>query len=387
MIEWVVEASTFCNMRCAYCYQWDGLADRRRMPLELWRKVLRAACDYHLLQETRRGAPVSTRIIWHGGEPLALPLEYLRRTFELKEEIVAAAGIAPERVTTAMQTNLYAISDAAIDVLKQHQVGFGVSFDVVRGVRLSVAGRTTEDRVLANLDRLRRAGLVCGAITVLAKHTCGMICDVFDFWAERGFSFRVLPLFAGPPSRDVGCYNASETELVDALCRLFEHKMRSSASIAVAPLDEWLANVVRHLLGFSAPGYDRRRRGESVLVVRPDGTLYQVAEVGQEPLAIGDLAQQTMIDVLDSDAYRASLDRSERVTRRRCSDCRFRGACDSWPAHTAAVEHPDTARCHVAYRVYDYIEGYLRRTGLDAAALRSLVASAAMSTSGISVNA
>jgi radical SAM protein with 4Fe4S-binding SPASM domain len=124
-----------------------------------------------------------------------------------------------------------------------------------------------------------------------------------------------------------------------------------------------------------------------VLVVRPDGTLYQVAEVGAEPLAIGALAQQTMIDVLDSEAYRASLDRSERVTRLRCSDCRFRGACDSWPAHTAAVEHTDTARCHVAYRVHDYIEGYLRRTGLDAPALRGLVAKAAVSTFGISVNA
>ena len=187
LIEWVVEASTFCNMRCAYCYQWDGLADQRRMPLDLWERVLRAACDYHRLQEARHAKPVSTRIIWHGGEPLALPLEYLKRTFELKEEIVATAGISPERVTSAMQTNLYAVSDAAIDVLKRHRVGFGVSFDVVRGVRLSVNGRTTEDRVLANLDRLRDAGLHCGAITVLARHTCAMICDIFDFWADRGF--------------------------------------------------------------------------------------------------------------------------------------------------------------------------------------------------------
>jgi sulfatase maturation enzyme AslB (radical SAM superfamily) len=78
--EWVVEASTFCNLRCAYCYQWDGLADQRGMPLELWRKVLRAACDYHMRQEARHGAPMSTRIIWHGGEPLALPLDCLTRT-------------------------------------------------------------------------------------------------------------------------------------------------------------------------------------------------------------------------------------------------------------------------------------------------------------------
>lgn len=376
MIEWVVEASTFCNLRCAYCYQWDGLADRARMPLELWRKVLRAACDYHLRQEARHGAPMSTRIIWHGGEPLALPLDYLRATFDLKEEIVAAAGIAPERVATTMQTNLYAVSDAAVDLLKQYDVGFGVSFDVVRGVRLSVRGDTTEDRVLANLERLREAGVPCGAITVLAKHTCGMICDIFDFWAERGFSFRVLPLFAGPPSRDAARFAATETELAEALCRLFAHWMQSRAPIVVAPLDQWLANVVRHMAGVSAPAYDRRRRGESVVVVHRDGMLYQVAEAGDQRHVLGDLKRQTMTEVLESDAYRRSFDRSEAVTRRLCTGCRFRGGCDSWPAHTAAVERPASARCHVAYRVHGYIEDYLQRAGVEPAILQSVGAHA-----------
>jgi uncharacterized protein len=375
VIEWVIEASTFCNLRCAYCYQWDGLADQRRMPLELWRKVLRAACDYHLLQEARQGAPMSTRLIWHGGEPLALPLGYLERTFQLKEEAVAAAGIAPERVTTAMQTNLFAVSDAAIDLLRRYRVGFGVSFDVVRGMRLSVRGKTSEDRVLANFDRLRDAGLRCGAITVLAKHTCGMICDVFDFWAERGVSFRVLPLFAGPASRDTERFAVDETALVDALCRLFRHWMRSSTSrsITVAPLDEWLVNVVRSLIEWTPRAYDRRRDGESVIVVRPDGRLFQVAEVGDQALSLGNLAGQTMAAVLAGDPYRGSLDRSEAVTRRCCTGCRYRGGCDGWPAHTAPVAPPDHGRCHVAYRVQEYIERYLRHADLNPVALRELV--------------
>ncbi len=375
MIEWVIEASTFCNLRCAYCYQWDGLGDRARMPLELWRTVLQAACDYHLIQEKRLGRPVSTRIIWHGGEPLTLPLDYLGSTFALKDEIAGAAGIPAWRFTTAMQTNLFALSDAAIELLIDHQVGFGVSFDVVRGVRLAVNGQPSEDRVLSNLDRLRLAGVECGAITVLARHTCPMICDVFDFWAARGMSFRVLPLFAGPASREVERYEVAESELVEALCRLFEYWMRSPSPITVMPLNEWLANVVRHLLGLPATRYDRRGNGESVLVVRPDGTLYQVAEHGVTALALGDLSRQPIAEVLTSKAYLASLDRSEQLTRRRCAGCEFTVGCDSWPAHTAAVDHPDDARCHVAYRVQAYIKGYLERAGLSAAALRALLAS------------
>ena len=214
-----------------------------------------------------------------------------------------------------------------------------------------------------------------------------MICDIFDFWAERGCSFRVLPLFDGPPSRNGERYDAGEADLVDALCRLFAHWMQSSKSIAVAPLDEWLANVVRHLLGVRVHPYDRRHRGESVLVVRPDGRVFQVAELGDDALCIGDLNRQSIADLLSSHAYLASLDRSEAVTRERCTGCRFRGGCDSWPAHTAAVEHRESERCHVAYRVHEYIERYLDRIGLNDAVLAQVAAVVPAAWARIAANA
>jgi uncharacterized protein len=373
MIEWVVEASTFCNLRCAYCYQWDGLADRTRMPLDLWAKVFAAACDEHVARARRLGRAQHTQIIWHGGEPLTLPLDYLRRTLELKDEIVGAAGIPSDEITAAMQTNLYAVSDEALELLRHHRVGFGVSFDLVRGVRLNRLGVTTEDRVLANLDRVHEAGLTCGAITVLAKHTCAMVTDVYDFWAARRMPFRVLPLFAGPAGRPEERFAASEDELVAALCRLFDHRLRDPSPLPVAPLDDWTANVVRHLLGRRTQPYDRRRWGDSVIVVRPDGRLFQVAETGDDRCALGDLAHHTMAEVRAGAAYAASLDRSDDVTRRRCADCAYYGACDGWPAHTAAVEQPAVGRCHVAYRVQLHIESRLRQAGLGASVLRAAV--------------
>ena len=186
-------------------------------------------------------------------------------------------------------------------------------------------------------------------------------------------SFRVLPLFA--VTRDADRYQADESELVEALCRLFEHWMRSRSPITVLPLNEWLATVLRQLLGLSTRPYDRRANGESVLVVRPDGVVFQVAEHGVTALALGDLRRQTIAEILSSQPYLASLDRTEAITRRRCTGCRFRGSCDGWPAHTAAVDHPDDARCQVTYRVQTYMLGYLERAGLSAAALRALLGS------------
>jgi hypothetical protein len=115
--------------------------------------------------------------------------------------------------------------------------------------------------------------------------------------------------------------------------------------------------------------------------------LFQVAEAGEPALAFGDLRHQTMREILQSDAYMASLERSEDTTGRRCTGCQFRGGCDSWPAHTAAVDYPHRARCHVAFRVQASIKEYLERAGLGAAALRELLAAIAADDSAITVDA
>jgi uncharacterized protein len=283
----------------------------------------------------------------------------------MKDELAQAAGIPLARFETLMQTNLYVVSDAMLQLLARHRVGFGVSFDLVRGVRVGVSGQPSEDRVLRNLARLDEAGLVCGAITVLASHTAPMICDIFDFWAAREKSFRVLPLFSGPAERQYAAFNADETQLVHALCTLFDHWLRSGKRINVQPLDEWLATVVRHMLGLQTTHYDRRANGESVLVVHPDGEVFQVAEAGVSSMALGDLQRQTIAEVVAGPAYAASLERSDELTTRCCSGCRFLAACDCWPAHTAPFELRAGGRCHVAYAVQRYMERHLQRAGLS----------------------
>jgi uncharacterized protein len=376
MTDWVVEASTYCNLRCAYCYQWDGLADRTRMSLEQWAKTLRAVCEYHRRRRSSVGAPTTSRVIWHGGEPLALPLNYLERTFELKRQILDEHAIPPSEIETALQTNLFAVSDEMIEMLKRHEVGVGVSFDVVRGMRVAANGRTSEDRVLANMDRLRAAGIRYGAITVLASHTCDRIDDVFDFWASRSMSFRVLPLFDGPAGRPTTRFHAEERQLVAALCRLFVRWIESGSPITIAPLDEYLTNVVCHLVRADVEPYDRRLHGESVLVVHPDGQVFQVAEAGNQSYALGDLRVDSIDNLLAGRAYEESLKRSAALSRMRCHQCQFRAGCNGYPAHCAPTGSTWHGRCHVAYLVQAFMVRFLRAAGMRDDDLRTLIAKA-----------
>lgn len=142
--------------------------------------------------EQQLGVDVQSRLIWHGGEPLALPITYLDRAMALQHEMLQDLN---HRIL--VQSNLYRLTDEMLYLLKRHDVGLGVSMDVIGGVRRDVRRNETEDAVVANLDLLERRGVGYGAITVLAKHNHRQLKAVHDFWANRRIDFRILPLLKG----------------------------------------------------------------------------------------------------------------------------------------------------------------------------------------------
>ena len=64
-VNWTVKASKLCNLRCAYCYEWDELANRAQITPGQWEHIFAAAFRYHRLQQARFGEPGRTIIIWH----------------------------------------------------------------------------------------------------------------------------------------------------------------------------------------------------------------------------------------------------------------------------------------------------------------------------------
>jgi uncharacterized protein len=367
-IEWVIKASKFCNLRCAYCYEWKSLGNRERISIDGWRRILAAIRSYHLGLEQRLGIKAESRLIWHGGEPLALPGTYLDRVMSLQHEVL---GGLTHRVL--LQTNLYRLPMTVLDILRRHEVGLGVSLDVIGGVRLDRRGRETEAAVVENLDCLDHLGISYGAITVVAKHNHRRLADVHDFWAQRGIGFRVLPLFDGPEERPAGKFEVSDYELIAAMSDLFDHWMGAGTVVDVLPLSEWLGNVLREILNQRLPVYDRRRRGESVFLVETNGDLYQTDDRGNADLRLGNLIAESIEQILASPAYEASLWRTEAKTARFCHGCRHYGFCNGYPVHAEPFTAAPAEGCPVTAAVHDHIKAYLLDAGYDAAALARML--------------
>jgi len=145
-LTWVIKASKQCNLRCAYCYEYNELADARRMPLELWEKMLRAIRTHNEMETARHNLPNISSIVWHGGEPLLLPLEYMKQVMDLEYSILGDSPYSRAHFPNGMQTNCYHVRDEQIAFLKAHNFNISVSVDVMPGVRLSVNGKPRTSR-------------------------------------------------------------------------------------------------------------------------------------------------------------------------------------------------------------------------------------------------
>lgn len=372
-LDWVIKASKLCNLRCRYCYEWDELANKERMSLALWEKLLIAVREQlHLASERYRPfGGVRTRLIWHGGEPLLLPLDYVREVIDLQRRILPGEWLAKGgSVRNALQTNLYAVSDPMLALLRDAGFGIGVSFDGAPGVRVTAGGQPTEERVLANLERVQKWGFELGIIVVLAGHTAPRLTEIYDMVRHRVRRIRILPLFDGPDTRAMAGVEATRETLVEALCGLFVRWFEDGCTPDIVPLGGYLRSVIMTMLGLRQAAYDRRRYGDSVFIVNLDGQLFLPNAAYDQPL--GDLSRQTIAEILDGEAYQTSLDGDDAARKAICDRCAYRGGCNTYPLFSSPDLGIADDRCAIALPVSAFIEEHLRREGFDEAALTEM---------------
>ncbi len=372
MQTWVVKLSKFCNMRCSYCYEWNELSDPKRMSVDTWQNVLKAAISYNSLQAARFGSGYApyTLIVLHGGEPLALPTPYLRTILAIFRDTTRGA---PGHYQLAVQSNLYSVHEEKLQLLLNYGASLSFSYDVIPGPRRSLLGKPSEAIVSQNVDRIRARGIPLSGIAVLAKHTAEQITAVYDFYAERRLTMRILPLFDGPPERPTDDITIDHPTMVAALERLFRHWMETGCRIQISPFDLHFQSALRHMAGLHIRQWERRVDGDGVLLINVDGRVYRVADAYEQELALGDLSTQTLDEVLSSGAYQSSLELDHRAFDRHCASCAYRTACTGGFIYDARVSTPYDGNCVTAYHCIAFMQRFVREQGYGEADIRKLL--------------
>ncbi|MFM2080672.1 MAG: hypothetical protein RLZZ219_1354 [Cyanobacteriota bacterium] len=361
-VQWVVKATKFCNLRCRYCYEYEQLANQRKMSIDEAASMFTNIASYY----AGRGKKMD--FVWHGGEPLSIPISHYRNIFRVQEEILAAHSIS---YTNTIQTNLTLLNDESLAAFKEGLFAqIGVSVDVFGDQRLTESGVQAQDRVLRNMQRLEDAGVDYGCITVLSQANLGRLGDIYTFFEDIDRSFRVLPIYRTSFAGQHDANSVSNAEILSAYKLLFERWLSSDSYIQVRPIQDYITNVIRHI---ERERLERRcyqkEGGEIVYIVDTDGGLYSNADAYDPDFCYGNLFEQPLGDLFAGAGYRRSLVAAERRLQEACSGCDFFGACSGYYLAEATPEQRSLDaqgrhRCEVIRPFLQYVEARLHELNL-----------------------
>lgn len=186
----VVQPTAFCNIACTYCY----LPDRSNKHVIAQSTVTRL---FQQIFSSGWSCPEIT-VIWHAGEPLAVPVSFYREAFAAIERMRPASV----HVKHSFQTNGTLINGDWCALFKEWSVGVGVSLDGPRALhdlhRKSRSGKGTFDRTIAGIRCLQLNGVDFHVISVLSHASLDQPEELLAFYLSEGI--------------DQICFNVEESE-------------------------------------------------------------------------------------------------------------------------------------------------------------------------------
>lgn len=360
-LQFVVKISKYCNLRCGYCYEYNELNDRRRMSLASLRHMFEAAARH-----AEAYGLDSVSFVWHGGEPLMVPLQFYEAIYDLQREIFG------DRVAfwNSLQTNLTVMTDRHLACLKEARLfrGLGVSFDVLGDLRVDTRGQTRTDTILMNIQRLLDAGIRFGAIAVLARGTLPYLRDIYRFYDQLGIESRFLPYYMSADAAQIGGHALDHGEITAALKQLFDAWMTSEVATPVDPIGEYVDYALAHLSSGPRRVYDKAQ-DEFVLLVNVDGGVWGVAEAYDERYRYGNIFVHEIQEIMNSQSRQRALGDSEARMQRHCKICPYFGHCPGYFAGDATPEQQRLlagAGCPVR-EVLDHVVNRLTASGVPEA--------------------
>jgi uncharacterized protein len=169
----ILQPTPFCNINCDYCYLPERDSTARLTP-ETFRQVLTRVFDSGLVKG-------QLSVVWHAGEPLALPISYY-------SELFRSLPVPKSMLRHSIQTNAIPINDAWCDFIRENDINIGVSIDGPKFLhdshRKDRQGCGTYDRVMRGIERLRTHRIDFHVIAVVTAAALDYADQIFDFFTR-----------------------------------------------------------------------------------------------------------------------------------------------------------------------------------------------------------
>lgn len=330
----IVKPTLDCNVHCRHCYHRPSECSKEIMSREILEKTIRL---------TKEGYDLS-RYIWHGGEPLLVPMSFYKDAFAIQKKYYGKMG-----TDNTIQTNGTLLNQRFIEFCKTNRVNLGVSYEgeYGRGLRPDLDDKHVESMIKYMVDKKHM-------FLISATIHGGNVNDmdaIYERCKSVGASLSFNPVI------NLGCAEDNPDLVLDPdiyvknSIELFDKWIHDvDVKIPVLPFYPYVMTILDGTPNISdCPHASCLTRW---ICVYPNGDVYPCGKACPKDFCMGNIMDvDTIGDLFESQGFRNILVGSiER--RNKCKSCEIYQYCNGGCSIDALADGDITKQDSLTCRIY-----------------------------------
>ncbi|WP_208342213.1 cyclophane-forming radical SAM/SPASM peptide maturase GrrM/OscB [Aetokthonos hydrillicola] len=300
----VIQPSTFCNLDCDYCYL-PNRHLKHKLSLDLLEPIFRNLFSSRSLKS-------HFTIVWHAGEPLAMPIQFYREAFEIINNLSDKYNSNQYQFAHAIQTNGILLNQPWCDLINRYNIQVGVSLDgpafLHDAHRKTKKGLGTHASTMRGISYLKANGIEFSVITVLTQDSLDYPEEMFQFFIENdidriGFNIEETEGYNQVSSLEK---NGTDIKYRQFMKKFYELVQQSKQKISVREF-EFIENSIYYSLGttlgqsdpFTIISIDHKG---NFMTFSPELLSLTTSDYGE--FVLGNVVQDTFDSVFQTEKFR-----------------------------------------------------------------------------------
>lgn len=333
-----------CNMNCVYCFHKPYYKDFEKMSIQTVKHLLDITAPYYK----------QINIIWHGGEPLLMGLDFFKDVLALQKQYEC-------RINNSIQSNLTLLTPELVDFLIENSISISGSFDGVCNEQL----RGRSEDILSGRKLMIDRGKRCGLIMVVSNQNMNQLIDSYKFFKSIDVNFS-LNLYLDQKNSSNHNLTLDRNVVIQRLCELFDYWAHDTeGNIHIS----YFKNILEYLIMQKKSLCSYTSCLGRWLGVHNDGKLTPCNRYFPDEYCFGNVYDYNDIrDAFSSDGF-TNLLKGAIARREKCKTCEIydycNGGCNNVALNEYGLSNNGGLSCQILIAVYKHIKAYIDKTSTE----------------------
>jgi uncharacterized protein len=344
----IINVTSACNLNCLYCFR--GYKKPEFMDLDTLSNIFNKISTLPTKE---------LNIIWHGGEPLLVGLDFYKEVVRLEKDILVDV-----KIRNKIQTNGTLLNEEFVKFFKDNSFGVGVSLDGPQNIhdanRIKLNGSGSFNEVMRGLEILKKYKITFGVIAVLTKKFLGeekMICNFANSIGANGVKFS----FYIPTKSQDKTLMISNKDYEDSMIRLFKIWLEKKDKFSIKPIEYIVESM---FFGHSFSCDFSNKCFLDFYSFLPNGDVFSCNRFSENENKLGNINEGSMEDIIKK-GHEFNEERKIKIIND-CGECKWKKICEGGCSYESFIHFRDrnkkTPYCSARKAIFEFIYNNVKTT-------------------------